>query len=156
MAIKSSSGRTIAALTVGVLAGSLFAAGGIAAASSDSDVIHACVKNRSGDVRIVAETTTCRAGERQLSWNENLSQGPADSVKASVKTADFNFPGSGNKFVYCPDGKTATGGGFFFDELGENGREIIASVPFVAKEGTPTGWLVVARKARGKVYVICV
>lgn len=155
MAIKSSNGRTIAALTVGVLAGSLFAAGGIAAASSDSDVIHACVKNRSGDVRIVAETTTCRAGERQLSWNENVPQGPADSVKASIEAADFNFPGSGNKIVRCPGGKTATGGGFFLDEPAENGREIIASAPFGDKD-KPMGWLAVARKAKGTVYVICV
>ncbi|MGV9538233.1 hypothetical protein ACWDR9_31890 [Streptosporangium sandarakinum] len=156
MAIKSSSGRTIAALTIGVLAGSLLAAGGIAAASSDSDVIHACVRNRSGDVRIVAETTTCRTGERKLSWNENLSQGPADPVKPRVLAADFNFPGGGHKFLYCPDGKTATGGGFLFDELGETGREIIASVPSAGKEDTPNGWLVIARKARGKIYVVCV
>ncbi|WP_157530118.1 hypothetical protein [Microtetraspora niveoalba] len=155
MAIKSSSGRTIAALTVGVLAGSLFAAGGMAAASSDSGVINACVKNGSGDVRIVAETTTCRANERKLSWNENIPQGPADSIKASVEHGDFNFPGSGNKIVYCPSGKTATGGGFFLDEPAENGREIIASAPLVAKD-KPTGWLAVARKAKGTVYVICV
>ncbi|MGW5265340.1 hypothetical protein ACWEQG_30575 [Microbispora sp. NPDC004025] len=155
MLIKSSGGRTIAALTVGVLAGFLFAAGGIAAASSDADVIHACVKNRSGDVRIVVETTTCKAGERKLSWNESLPQGPADSVKASVERADFNFPGGGNKIVSCPGGKIATGGGFFLDEPAENGREIIASAPVVSKD-KPIGWLAVARKAKGSVYVICV
>ncbi|MEU8249763.1 hypothetical protein [Nonomuraea sp. NPDC048916] len=155
LAIKSLSGRTMAALTVGVLAGSLFAAGGMAAASSDSDAIYACVKNRSGDVRIVAETSTCRANERKLSWNENVPQGPAHSVKASIEHADFNFPGKGHKTVFCPSGKTATGEGFFLDEPLENGWEVIASAPMGTKD-KPSGWVVGVRKAKGTVYVICV
>ncbi|MGI5290577.1 hypothetical protein ACQEVF_45650 [Nonomuraea polychroma] len=157
MAVKLPGGRTTAALAVGVLAGSMFAAGGMAAASSafDSDVIYACVAKKSGDVRLVAESAPCRPHERKTSWNKTGPQGSVGSVNAKVEVQNFNFPGKGNKSVFCGTGKTATGGGYFVDEPAANGREIMASAP-VVKDGKPIGWLVVGRSVVGMVYVICV
>ncbi|WP_433416937.1 hypothetical protein ACQP1V_41355 [Microtetraspora malaysiensis] len=73
MAIKLPGGRTIGVLSVGVLAGSLFAVGGMATASSASTaakVIYGCVNKKSGYVRIVNATTTCKPTEYKIYWNQ--------------------------------------------------------------------------------------
>ncbi|MGI5492808.1 hypothetical protein [Microtetraspora malaysiensis] len=73
MAIKLPGGRTIGVLSVGVLAGSLFAVGGMATASSASTaakVIYGCVNKKSGYVRIVNATTVCKPTEYKIYWNQ--------------------------------------------------------------------------------------
>ncbi|WP_157530577.1 collagen-like protein [Microtetraspora niveoalba] len=79
MAIKLPGGRTIGVLSVGVLAGSLFAVGGMATASSASSaakVIYGCVNKKSGYVRIVNATTTCKPTEYKVYWNQAGTPGP--------------------------------------------------------------------------------
>jgi hypothetical protein len=73
VAIKLPGGRTIGVLSVGVLAGSLFAVGGMATASSASTaakVIYGCVNKKSGYVRIVNATTVCKPTEYKIYWNQ--------------------------------------------------------------------------------------
>ncbi|WP_218006755.1 collagen-like protein [Microtetraspora fusca] len=73
MAIKLPGGRTIGVLSVGVLAGSLFAVGGMATASSASTaakVIYGCVNKKTGYVRIVNATTVCKPTEYKIYWNQ--------------------------------------------------------------------------------------
>ncbi|MGI5284368.1 hypothetical protein ACQEVF_13635 [Nonomuraea polychroma] len=80
MAIKLPGGRMIGVLAVGALAGSLFAVGGMATASSAQDTeIFACVNKKTRDVRIVTASTKCRKAEAKISWNQEGppgAQGP--------------------------------------------------------------------------------
>ncbi|WP_157099680.1 hypothetical protein [Microbispora sp. ATCC PTA-5024] len=75
MVIRLPGGRTVSVLTVGALAGSLFAVSGIATASSasDSGVVYACVAKKSSYVRIIKTTTTCKSTEYKTSWNRTGS-----------------------------------------------------------------------------------
>ncbi|WP_161483332.1 collagen-like domain-containing protein [Herbidospora solisilvae] len=77
MAIRLPGGRTIGILTVGALAGSIFAVGSMATASSAADtVIHACVNKKTRYARIVNATTKCRATETKITWGGQGEQGP--------------------------------------------------------------------------------
>ncbi|WP_269750623.1 hypothetical protein [Herbidospora daliensis] len=77
MAIRLPGGRTIGILTVGALAGSIFAVGGMATASSAADtVIYACVNKKTRYARIVNATTKCRATETKVTWGGQGAQGP--------------------------------------------------------------------------------
>ncbi|MCC5579920.1 collagen-like protein [Microtetraspora sp. AC03309] len=79
MAIKLPGGRTIGVLTIGALAGSLFVVGGMASASSASSaskVIYGCVNKKTGYVRIVNATTTCKPTEYKTYWNQTGPEGP--------------------------------------------------------------------------------
>lgn len=49
---------------------------GVAVATTDDDVIHACV-NAAGTLRAVADPAACPSGQRALSWNKEGPAGPA-------------------------------------------------------------------------------
>ncbi|MEV4173901.1 hypothetical protein [Nonomuraea sp. NPDC049709] len=66
MAIKVRGGRTITLATVGALAASLLAVGGVATASSAAAEVHACVHKKSRYARIVNPTTKCRKTEERI------------------------------------------------------------------------------------------
>jgi hypothetical protein len=66
----------LVALPVALAAGVALAAQQPSARRPSSAVINACVKKKSGKVRVVASLNACRRGEMPLSWNV---QGPAGS-----------------------------------------------------------------------------
>ena len=72
--------RTIAVGVGGVAVG-LAAATGIAQAAGFTtgltDTVHACVSNRDGSVRIVAEGVDCAKNESSVTWNQAGPQGSA-------------------------------------------------------------------------------
>ena len=70
---------TVAALLLGVALPGLAA---LAAATAEDSFINACVRARTGLVRIVSAGTACRANERRISWSRegNGQQGPAGPV----------------------------------------------------------------------------
>ncbi|WP_326645607.1 hypothetical protein OG884_13635 [Streptosporangium sp. NBC_01755] len=70
MAIKLPGGRTLAVMTVGVLAGTLFTASGSAVASSAAAEIHACVHKQTRYTRIVNATAKCRPTEIRIRWGQ--------------------------------------------------------------------------------------
>lgn len=74
MALKLPGGRTLAVVTVGVLAGTLFSAGGSAVASSAGAEIHACVHKQTRYTRIVNATAKCKPTEIRIKWGQE-SQG---------------------------------------------------------------------------------
>ena len=41
-----------------------------------SAVIHACVKKKTGQVRIVSAAAACRRGETAVAWNSQGTRGP--------------------------------------------------------------------------------
>jgi hypothetical protein len=65
----------LAALPLALVAGVAFAAEP-AAVHQTSALINACVKKKTGSVRVVAASSSCRKGESALAWNR---QGPAGS-----------------------------------------------------------------------------
>jgi hypothetical protein len=66
VAIKARGGRTLTLATVGALAASLLAVGGVATASSAAGEVHACVHKKSRYARIVNPTTKCRKTEERI------------------------------------------------------------------------------------------
>jgi len=50
---------------------------------SSSAVIHACVKKKTGLVRIVAASATCRRGETSMAWNAQGARGPNGAAGAA-------------------------------------------------------------------------
>ncbi|MFI7424160.1 hypothetical protein [Nonomuraea sp. NPDC049684] len=66
MAIKVRGGRTLTLATVGALAASLLAVGGVATASSAASEVYACVHKKTRYVRIVNPTTPCRKTEERI------------------------------------------------------------------------------------------
>jgi hypothetical protein len=44
--------------------------------SAATKTVRACVKKRSGEVRIVGARAKCRRGERRVSWNQKGPAGP--------------------------------------------------------------------------------
>ncbi|GAA3021114.1 hypothetical protein [Streptosporangium longisporum] len=70
MAVKLPGGRTLAVVTVGVLAGTLFTASGSAVASSAGAEVHACVHKQTRYARIVNATAKCRPTEIRIRWGQ--------------------------------------------------------------------------------------
>ncbi|MFI6509358.1 hypothetical protein ACIBCT_17255 [Streptosporangium sp. NPDC050855] len=70
MAVKLPGGRTLAVVTVGVLAGTLFTASGSAVASSAGAEVHACVHKQTRYARIVNATAKCRPTEFRVRWGQ--------------------------------------------------------------------------------------
>lgn len=81
-------GRGVALVAVGMLAGGVLTVGGAAVATAmGQEMIHACVTTATGALRVVAEgTTSCEEGETLLDWNR---QGPPGQF------AIFTIKGSG-------------------------------------------------------------
>ncbi|MEV4377223.1 hypothetical protein [Streptosporangium sp. NPDC049644] len=82
MAIKLPGGRTLAVVTVGVLAGTLFTASGSAVASSAGAEIHACVHKQTRYARIVNATAKCRPTEIRIRWGQQ-----GESQQQGIATA---------------------------------------------------------------------
>ncbi|WP_051752910.1 collagen-like protein [Streptosporangium amethystogenes] len=82
MAIKLPGGRTLAVVTVGVLAGTLFTASGSAVASSAGAEIHACVHKQTRYARIVNATARCKPTEIRIRWGQQ-----GESQQQGVATA---------------------------------------------------------------------
>jgi hypothetical protein len=72
--------RNLKIVAVAVATGIIGAASGMAIAAAtnttSADVINACVDNRTGLLRIVSRTTSCRPSESPISWNREGPQGP--------------------------------------------------------------------------------
>ncbi|WP_433368598.1 hypothetical protein [Streptosporangium sp. CA-115845] len=82
MAIKLPGGRALAVVTVGVLAGTLFTAGGSAVASSAGAEIHACVHKQTRYARIVNATAKCKPTEVRVRWGQQ-----GESQQQGIATA---------------------------------------------------------------------
>ncbi|MGW2159665.1 hypothetical protein [Nonomuraea sp. NPDC001699] len=96
MAIKVRGGRTLTLATVGALAASLLAVGGVATASSAASEVYACVHKKTRYVRIVNPTTPCRKTEER--------------VVIGGSTTELNGATSGPKGDTGPQGKQGVAG----------------------------------------------
>jgi len=123
--------------------GALAIAGATAAANTTtSAVIHGCVKNNGGTIRIVATAAGCdKKSESPLEWNAAGPQGlPGISgyemvVKEQSESALGFF---GSVSVNCPTGKKVLGGGALAvtsDGGVQDGYQVLNSSPLA-----DTGW----------------
>ncbi len=67
----------------------------VIANGGDPNLIHSCVNNTTGAVRIVALNTTCNSGETALNWNSKGLPGTGALVSnlngASINNTDFSY-----------------------------------------------------------------
>ena len=82
---------------IGGVAVGLAAATGIAQAAglttALTDTVHACVSNRDGSVRIVAEGVGCARNESSISWNQAGPEGPTGSTGTTGRDGRDGQPG---------------------------------------------------------------
>lgn len=71
--------RLVAAVIVaaGALSGAVVAAGALVA--GDDAVIHACVQQPQGSLRVIADPSLCRSSERALSWRTGVAETVPDA-----------------------------------------------------------------------------
>jgi hypothetical protein len=131
--------------------------------SPTQGIIHACVNNNSGTIKIIDASTTCGANEIALDWNASGLPGtPGVSGLETVKTTLNNVTTTTDLLATasCPAGKLVLGGGAeILNRFNVNNRIYLkASFP-----SGPTGWSAVAAVIEGAdsglfsftVYAIC-
>ena len=79
------------ALTAGLVGSAVSAASAI---PDSSGVIHACVKQGHGQLRIVADAGDCKHNESALSWNQSGPAGPAGTPGAAGPPGPAGPPGA--------------------------------------------------------------
>lgn len=147
-------GRTLGRVGACLLAGmlSVAAAGGFALAASGGGAISACASRRTGTLQLA---TSCRRGERAVSWNQRGPTGPPGSAGPAGSPGAVGSPGpAGPPGLAGPPGpSSATSiGGSFVSLLGNT---------TVATMGVGAGAYAIAAKtvitddAGGSVYVFC-
>lgn len=82
---------SVAALLVAAFAAGLALRGVLA--NGNAAVIHACMGERSGSVRIVSAGTSCLRGELPIQWNVSGPAGPPGSVGAQGPVGPQGPPG---------------------------------------------------------------
>lgn len=150
--------------------------GGIVHATHDSETIHACVHDRTGDVRIVDDAEGCKQQEAPVSWNTEGPPGPPGPEGPEGPQGPEGPPGQDGVLGYetvfeqgsvdassteavradCPEGKRVLGGGFSHDPI--DGMQVTRLGP----AGVPpdSAWLAAARNTtdspqRLTVHAIC-
>ncbi len=81
----------------------------------DNELIHACVKDNNGDIRIVSANQDCKNNESNLDWRIQGEPGPAGAPGSSgfeIVWDTFSVSPSENTITLaCPDNKFAISGG---------------------------------------------
>jgi hypothetical protein len=147
-------GKTLARVGACLLAGmlSVAAAEGFDLASSGGGAISACASRRTGTLRIA---TTCRRGERSVSWNQQGPTGPPGSAGPGGSPGPVGSPGpAGAPGVTGPRGpSSATSiGGSFVPLLGNT---TVATIGVGAGSYAIAAKTVITDDAGGRVYVFC-
>ena len=157
--------------TLAVLA---FAAIASLPTSVNAQTIQACYVAKTGTVyRINVSDTPPNCGKNTaFHWNvtgpagqtgPTGPQGPAAPGSSySIHSNDHELTGGFGGTVNCPEGSTATGGGYHLHEPADIGLRVASSLPYVVLGNTlPTGWKVLVDNPNGApykltLYVICV
>jgi hypothetical protein len=69
----------------------------VSAHGGDLALIHACVRNSNGNIRIVGATTACDSNETALDWNLQGIQGPAGPQGPAGSPGPSGPPGTSNE-----------------------------------------------------------
>ena len=131
---------------------SVAVAGGFALASSGGGAISACASRRTGTLRIA---TTCRRGERAVSWNQQGPTGPPGSAGPAGSPGPVGSPGpAGPPGLTGPPGpSSATSiGGSFVPLLGNT---TVATIGVGAGAYAIAAKTIITDDAGDSVYVFC-
>ena len=132
----------------------------------DPSLIHSCVNNSSGEVKIVGANASCKNNQTAVDW-PGVSSAPGISGVEVVSVPDILVPVGVevSQVVSCPEGKIALSGGHSVINLSGIRRvtstNLVAAAPSIDPlTGLPTGWLVTYSHNQGDrhsltVYVVC-
>jgi hypothetical protein len=136
----------------------------VSAHGGNTNLIHGCVSNQSGNLRIVGANENCKANETPLDWNIQGQAGGISGLEV-VSSQGPIVPAGGTRWtqtVTCSSGKIVLGGGgkiSLADGTSDGlGNALTNSYPV----GNPsTGWTVSMIVADGipvslTAYAICV
>jgi hypothetical protein len=85
--------RFLGAVLVAFLLGGTTIALGVAIPSADGR-IYGCYDSKTGDLRVVSDTETCRKGEVSIFWNQTGPQGPTGATGATGPTGPTGATGA--------------------------------------------------------------
>lgn len=82
----------VTSMALALLIGSALpgAAAWVSAHGGDANLIHGCVKNLNGSIRIVGDNDTCNNGETPLDWNQKNTPGLGGLIEDTTG-ADFTY-----------------------------------------------------------------
>jgi hypothetical protein len=142
--------------------------------TASAQTIQACYVTKTGTVyRINVADTPPNCGKNvAFHWNvtgptgqtgQTGPQGPAGPGSSySFHSTDYELTGGFGGNTNCPEGSTATGGGYLLHGTVDPGIRVSASMPYVVLGNTlPTGWMVLtdnpnAAPYKITLYVVCV
>ena len=136
-----------------VLLGALFAVSLSAYGhGGDPSKIHACVNTRTGALRIVGATESCRIAEAPLDWSQ------AASITTRIVTDSLMVPGDvpepASVSVFCEADEWLTGGGFDQTSDFAVALDILRSSPAIDGTGLANGWTARARNRTNQDQVL--
>jgi hypothetical protein len=103
---------------------------------ADTPKIHACVKDGSGEMRIVAAGEACMKKWSPLSWDQNAGSGGTITRTQVTATRDvLSSDGFSSVHVDCPSGSEVVGGGANYD-----GNDFALEYLLQSYPTTPAGW----------------
>jgi hypothetical protein len=125
----------------------------------DPNLIHSCVNNKSGEIKIIDASETCSKNWSPLDWNK---QAPPKALALYTRVSNVVniFPEAvGEAVASCDAGDVATGGGYEGDHGSFGGGFRVA---IFGNRPAPSGdaWVVRARNESGNflnltAYVVC-
>ena len=140
MTQKFLSSKLLVALNVFLI--SLLSVTWVSAHGGNTAIIHSCVNNTSGEIKIVAANANCPSNYRSLDWGiqgpagQQGIQGPAGISGLEIVrtiTRVENTPRA-DGFAYCPTGKQVLGGGYSVGSDNFN-MSVISSQPTLDGSG---------------------
>lgn len=141
-------------LTILVMGGAVF----VNAQEGDSNLIHACVNNSSGTIKIVSPNDECANNEIALDWLPAGTGGsPGVLGYEIVSNSEFYNGGANEATVLCPPGKKVLGGGFVDDYDGSINSSVSHTRSYPLDDNAWQARFYVSASAgtTGIVYAIC-
>lgn len=124
----------------------IYTANFVRAHGGDAGLIHSCVNNSSGTIKIVGPNDTCGTNEASLDWNPNGGTSQTrgfyrrtNSITCDSLPTEPDCPTTGPLIVECDPGDVATGGsGYLTKTLSESPNN---PYPISGEPVPPTGWM---------------
>jgi len=131
-------------------------------------VIHSCINNSSGTIKIVSPDGACLNNEIAVDWNAQGLQGPpgAQGAAGATNVRYRSAQATGVARAFCQSGEKLTGGGGFIEDPSGSGaieKKLRQTYPIsdpsgtIAFDTTAIGWQAASSDFSGNViaFAIC-